>query len=171
VGRMLGVQAGSKVLGTKHTQVLRDPYHLGLSQEMVDGRGLVATCDEAHGHVLYKLEFLHIGRFAVWKPNRRSVAEDRVNKGFVSKRSLLIMAPGGATNRLQDVDALGSLSSDGQDVVTETKHCIKCHPKDFWGPTKRDSDAVNGDVRPGVTLLCPRSKQGNVILREQWSTY
>jgi hypothetical protein len=63
------------------------------------------------------------------------------------------MAPGGTTNRFQDVDPLCRLCRNGKDVVAETKQSVEGDAEDFRGFIERNSDAVDRDVRPGVTLL------------------
>jgi hypothetical protein len=53
------------------------------------------------------------------------------------------MAPLGATDRFEDLQALHCFGNDGKDMC-KTKHGIKGDTQDFWRLAQRDVYAVDG---------------------------
>jgi hypothetical protein len=124
-----------------------------LSQEMVNGRGLVATSYKTHNSVLDKLKFFYVGRLDVGEPHRHSVGEHKVNQGHVcDKEGLLIVAPGRTADSFQDIDSLGALCSNGQNVVAKAEHVIEGDSENF-GVLQRGTGTPSMDTS-GRALHC-----------------
>jgi hypothetical protein len=109
----------------------------------------MVALDEPHGCILNGLWM-----FEGLKPDRTCEAEDCLNKGPVGqKEHLLVMTPGGTTDRLHQVDVLSGLSNNIGNILMEAKHHIESYPKDLGKLTKGNINAINGDIRMGAILL------------------
>ena len=69
------------------------------------------------------------------------------------------MAPRGATDSFEDLEALQGFGGDAKNVLSEAKHGVKGDTQDLGIPAQRDVHPINRDIRADVELLSPRGEQ------------
>ena len=133
MGGVGGAEGTKKELGTEEGQVVLDGENLGLCLKMALGGHLQRPSGDPEGSVLdpLELEDSRVGR--VGEPDGGGIGEEGADEGFIcDEECFFVLAPAGASQGLENVEAGGGSCDECGDVRCEGEMGVKCDPQDTW---------------------------------------
>ena len=117
VGWVRGLEGAGEELGGEEGERVVDGKGLGFCVKMLNGRHLHTTGGDAEGVILEGLEFCDVGCGGVGEPNGGGVKEEGTDYGLVCDGyGFDLLAPGGASKSLEDIEAGGGAGDEVFDV-------------------------------------------------------
>ena len=117
VGRVSGLEGAGEELGGEEGEVVVDGKGCGFCVKVLNGRHLHTSGSDAEGVILEGLELGDVGCGGVGEPDGGSIEEEGTDNGFVCEGDGFdLLAPGGASESLKDIEAGGGAGDEIGDV-------------------------------------------------------
>ena len=94
------------------------------------------------------LKFLNGTHACIWEPYRGGIAEERVDESFIGGNyGLLLLAPVGSSEGLQDGESLFCFLFDSFHVFVEAEMRVKRDTQDLRATVQRQQGTIERDQR------------------------